>query len=111
MNAPKPDWTVLFAQALKDADGNKQVVAAQLGVSRTTVSLVAADKYPSNLDKFGARVIEVFDRFDCPHLEAPITGAACKAYALRPAPTSSAREARHWRACQACPKKPKEVEQ
>lgn len=111
MSAAKPDWTVLFAKALQDADGNKQVVADQLGFSRTTVSLVAAGKYSSNLDKFGARVVEVFDRFDCLHLESPITGADCKQYALRQAPTSSAREARHWRACQTCPKKPKEVDQ
>lgn len=104
--APLPQWRVLFNAALDAAGGNRQVVADQLDLSRTTVSLVAADKYPGRLDKFARRVLDTYDRYTCPHLGEPITGKDCKTFALRPVPTSSAREARHWRACQACPYKP-----
>lgn len=102
-------WRALFDAALADAKGNKAVVAEQLDVSRTMVSLVAANKYHARLDAFARRVVDTYGGFDCPHLAARITGNACKGYALRAAPTSSARDARHWLACQTCPHKPQEV--
>lgn len=104
--AEKPDWRVLFERAIEEKQGVLAEVAKELELSRTTVSLVANGKYHASLDKFAARVIEVYDAFGCPHLGSRVTGAQCKGYALRAAPTSSAREARHWRACQACPNKP-----
>jgi hypothetical protein len=103
------NWRPLFDAALDAAKGNKAVVAEQLDVSRTMVSLVANDKYHARLDAFAQRVIDTYGGFDCPHLGERITGNACKAYALRAAPTSSARDARHWLACQTCPHKPTEV--
>jgi hypothetical protein len=109
MSEVKPDWRALFDRAIEEKGGVLAEVAKELDLSRTTVSLVANNKYPGRLDNFAKRVIEVYDAFDCPHLGSRVTGAACSQYALRQAPTSSAREARHWRACQACPKKPKEV--
>ena len=102
-------WRPLFDAALAAADGNKAVVAEQLDVSRTMVSLVAAGKYHARLDAFARRVIDAYGGFSCPHLVQRISGNACKSYALRQAPTSSARDARHWRACQSCPHKPTEV--
>lgn len=104
MNPLETNWRALFDAAL--AAGSKQAVADEIGVSRTAVSLVAAGKYHGRLDKFAQRVIDTYDRYDCPHLGCGVTANACRAHALRPAPTSSAREARHWRACQACPLKP-----
>jgi hypothetical protein len=102
----KPIWRVLFCRAVAEAGGVLNIVADQMEVSRTLVSLVANDKYPASLDKFAAKVIETYDAFDCPHLDSRVTAAQCKQHALRPAPTSSARDARHWRACQTCPNKP-----
>lgn len=104
--ADTPYWRQLFERAIAEKDGVLAEVAKELDLSRTTVSLVANNKYHANLDKFAARVIEIYDAFPCPHLGSRVTGAQCKGYALRPAPTSSAREARHWRACQTCPNKP-----
>lgn len=106
--ADKPHWRQLFDQALSDANGNKKVVADQLGVSRTMVSLVVKGTYHGRMDKFERLVLDALDGFACPHLGSRVTANACRGYALREAPTSSAREARHWRACQACPHKPKE---
>lgn len=108
MNAviDKPLWRTLFDQALDEAKGNKAVVAGQLGVSRTMVSLVCAGKYHGRMDKFERLVLDAYDGFACPHLGSRVTANDCRTNALRPPPTSSAREARHWRACQACPNKP-----
>lgn len=103
------NWRALFDQALAAVDGNRAVVAEQLDLSRTIVSLVAANKYHARTDAFARRVVEVYGGFECPHLGTRISGVACKAYALRSAPTSSAREARHWLACQTCPHKPTEI--
>lgn len=102
----QPRWRLLFEQALKAAKGNRTVVAEQLDVSRTMVSLVAAGKYHGRLDGFAARVLDAYDGYQCPHQAARVTAKDCKSYALRQAPTSSAREARHWLACQSCPHKP-----
>jgi hypothetical protein len=103
------NWKALFDQALAAAGGSKSIVAEQLNVSRTMVSLVANDKYHGNMNAFARRVFEAYGGFDCPHLGTRITYAACKGHALGGAPTSSARDARHWRACQSCPHKPTEI--
>lgn len=104
-------WRALFDAALAAANGNKTLVAEQLHVSRTLVSLVAADKYHGSINAFAKRVIAAYDGFTCPHLGERVTPNDCRTYALRPAPTSSARDARHWRACQSCPHNPvKEID-
>lgn len=106
MNAiATPRWRELLDQA-KAAGENNRDIADRLDVSRTMVSLALADKYPSRIDAFARRVIDAYDLFPCPHLGERVTGNACKEYALRAAPTSSARDARHWLACQTCPHKP-----
>ncbi|MDP2808672.1 MAG: hypothetical protein Q8O34_00820 [Rhodocyclaceae bacterium] len=102
----KPDWRRLFCRAVAEAGGVLSIVADEMGVSRPLVSLVANGTYHASPGKFGRKVIETYDAFPCPHLSSRVTFAACKGHALRPAPTSSAREARHWRACQTCPHKP-----
>lgn len=106
--AEKPRWRVLFDQAVERAEGVYAVVADEMGISRTTVSLVHRDKYHASTDKFAQTVMDTYDAFPCDHLGERVTTNACRGFALRAAPTSSAREARHWRACQACPKRPNE---
>lgn len=84
-------------------------VAEQLEMSRTALSLVLNDKYPAKLDKIERKVREYFERFECPHLCEQISMAQCRSFCLRPVPVSSAREARHWRACQSCARKPADI--
>lgn len=95
-----PEWRRLLDRAI--AGSSKQAVADRLGVKRTTVSLVANDKYPARTDKFAARVMEVLGREHCPFLDAEISREQCREFHDRAAPTSSPREMRHWRACQGC---------
>lgn len=102
------DWKILLAQVI-DADPRGIAgVAEAIGLSRTTLSLVAADKYPARTDKVAAKIVAVYDRHDCPHLGESITRALCREHANRPAPTSSPRDMRFWRACQSCAHKTKE---
>lgn len=98
------DWLALLAQAVGAHPRGIAGAAAQLGVSRTAISLVLAGKYPARTDKIAAKVLDTFACVDCPHLGRAITQAECLAYARRPAPTNSPREMRHWRTCRGgCP--------
>lgn len=110
-NTPTADpaeviWRPLLNAALERLGGNKQAVAAELGCSRTTVSLVVAGKYHAPLHAFGQRVLDAYDRWVCPWLGEPLTRNECRGYAEREAPTNSPREVRHWRHCQTCQFRP-----
>ena len=102
----KPKWRVLLDEALARHGDNKQAVANELGVSRTAVSLVCADKYHGRMDKFEKLVMDTYSRVECPHDGERVSPAQCKDLAERAAPTSSPREMRLWRACQNCQHKP-----
>lgn len=94
-------WMQLLTQAVKAS--SKQQVALDLGVSRTTISLIMNGKYPASTTHIEKRVLDVYGRIACPHLGTDITQAQCIENRTRTAPTSSPREMKFWRACQACP--------
>lgn len=98
-------WTELFTAAV--ADTSAAEVARRLGVSRTAVSLIHNGKYPASTERFATRVLTVYGRVACPHLQAEIPFAECRAHHTREAPTSSPFAMRHWRACQGCPNRRK----
>ena len=93
-------WRSLLMAAV--AASSKAKVAAELGVSRTAVSLVVSDKYPADTRHIANRVLEVYGRIACPHLGTDISQAQCKSYHSSQPPTSSPRAMKHWRACQNC---------
>lgn len=103
--APRPAWLELLRAAV--AASSISAVAGQIGLSPTTVSLVLAGKYPARtLDGVAQKVRDALDHWRCPHLEIDLPGYRCVAWRTRPMPRSSARELRHWRACQTCPHNP-----
>ena len=91
---------------LLDGGMTRQAIADEIDYSRTAVSLYLDGKYGGDTKRIERAIFQRFNRFPCPHLKAEITQLDCAGYALRPCPTSNARDARHWRACQACPHKP-----
>lgn len=93
-------WLTLLRQAEKAT--NITQVAARLKVSRTTISLVLAGKYPANTDRIAARVMDVYGRISCPFLGSEIVQAECRTQRSSAVPTSSPRAMQHWRACQSC---------
>lgn len=96
-------WLTLLQEAV--AATNKKAVADEIGVSRTVVSLVMNGKYPAKTDKIAERVMAIYSRVECPHLQRSITKTQCASYHNANAPTSSPNAMRHWKACQSCPNK------
>jgi len=94
------DWLTLLRA--KVAASSNQAVADELAVSRTTISLVLADKYPAKTDKIAAKVTGLYARITCPHTGIEITHATCRTTATAGTPTSSPQAMRQWRACQSC---------
>jgi len=94
-------WLELLRKRVADSSMGK--VADELDLSRTAVSLVLAGKYPAKTDRIAGRVIDTYARIQCPFLEREISGAECRDFHTREAPTSSPFAMRHWRACQNCP--------
>jgi len=94
------DWLTLLRA--KVAASSNQAVADELAVSRTTISLVLADKYPAKTDKIAAKVTGLYARITCPHTGIEITHATCRTTSTAGTPTSSPQAMRQWRACQSC---------
>lgn len=97
----------MWLEHLKKAveSSSKAQVALELGVSRTTISLVMNGKYPASTDKIESLVMDLYSRVDCPHLGESIAITQCKRHSSENPPTSSPRAMRLWRACQSCPLK------
>lgn len=94
-------WLKLLTDAAEKS--SNQAVADELGVSRTTISLVMNGKYPASTEKIESLVMALYSRVDCPHLGESIPITQCKRHHNENAPTSSPRAMRLWRACQSCP--------
>lgn len=99
-----PDWKQLLFDAVQKS--SITAVALKLDVSRTTISLVLANKYPAKTDKIATLVLDVYARLTCPHTGVEISHAECRKQATSDVPTSSPQSMRHWRACQGCKFKP-----
>jgi hypothetical protein len=95
------DWLTIL-RAKVEASSN-QAVADELVVSRTTISLVLADKYPAKTDKIAAKVMDTYARVTCAHTGIEITHAECRTTSTANTPTSSPQAMRQWRTCQSCP--------
>lgn len=96
-------WMKLLIDAIQQSGrGGKAEVARKLGVSRPTISQICNGNYGAKTDRVAKKVLEIFGRINCPHLGTEITQEQCRNNHDRAAPTSSPREMKHWRACQAC---------
>jgi len=93
-------WLNMLKQAVERS--NKTAVALELGVSRTTISLVVDGKYPAKTDKIEALVLSTYGRVMCPFTCSEISLAECKKHHTSAVPTSSPRAMKHWRTCQGC---------
>jgi len=93
-------WLTMLKQAVERS--SKAAVAMELGVSRTTISLVVDGKYPAKTDKIEVLVLNTYGRVICPFSGDEITLAVCKKHHTSAVPTSSPRAMKHWRTCQGC---------
>ncbi len=93
------------------AASSKAQVARDLGLSRPTISQIVNGKYGASPERVAKRVIEIYGRIRCPHLEKEISQAECREYNSRQPPTNSPRAMKHWRACQNCMQRTMTVDQ
>lgn len=81
--------------------------AQRINMSRTAVSLVLANKYPSpTTNNVERRVMEVLGRIECVATGDTLTVEQCQGYYQRQAPTHNPRAMQHWQVCQRCPFNP-----
>ncbi|KTT63591.1 hypothetical protein NS383_18860 [Pseudomonas oryzihabitans] len=93
--------------ALEVQASDRTRAAARIGMSRTAVSLVLANKYSSpSTAGVERRVLDVLGRIDCIAVGETLTVEQCQSYRERPAPTHNPMQMQHWRACQHCPFNP-----
>ena len=104
MTPPNGDWMTLLRNAVNAT--SQTSVAQKLDVSRTTVSLVLAGKYPGKTNRVAARVLNVFGQVKCTHTAELVTQTVCLDFAARRAPLNNPLELSHWRCCQTCEHRP-----
>ncbi|MCC0190466.1 hypothetical protein, partial [Pseudomonas aeruginosa] len=78
-----------------------------IGMSRSTVSTILANRYPSpSTIRVERRVLAALSRIECPALGEAVTSVECSEYLQRPAPLNNPVAMRCWKACRACPRNP-----
>lgn len=85
------------------ARSNMAAAGKRIGMSRTTVSLVLSNRYPSpSTDGVERRVMDVLGRIECVAMDQVITAEQCQSYRKKPAPTHNPQAMQQWKACQHC---------
>lgn len=103
-----PQWVRLLASEV--ARSNRTLAGARIGMSRTAVSLVLVNRYPSpSTAGIERRVMATLGRLECPALESRITADQCQAFREKPAPTHNPQAMQKWKACQHCPHNPDRI--
>lgn len=102
-----PEWLIVLRDEAAKANRTKQAIADELGISRTAVSLLCADKYTAKMDKVARKiaplVIQLYaNRVWCPHQRASITGSACEDHRTAPMAMSDPTALKQWAACRSC---------
>ncbi|MBA4707741.1 XRE family transcriptional regulator [Aquitalea aquatica] len=94
------DWLEILRTAV--AQRGQKPVAAELGYSRTTISLVLAGKYAGKTDAVATKVLAVLATVTCPFNGQEMTMADCRAFSSSRAPTHHPLKLTHWRTCRKC---------
>lgn len=106
-------WFALLAQRCNGAGVLRKDVAAQLGISPVTLSMVLNGSGPygdgtAQTRSIAERVEHTFGRYVCPYLtgeagnEVCVTATECRGFAHREAPPATPRAMQHWQACRQC---------
>ncbi|MFN3879830.1 MAG: hypothetical protein ACK4L8_00185 [Nitrincola lacisaponensis] len=99
-----PDWIVALAAEVDSS--NRTAVAQRLGISRTSVSLVLVNKYPSSSTQgIEKRVMALLSSIQCPVM-GEISAEQCQTERKKPFVASNPTRIRLYRACSTCPHNP-----
>lgn len=103
---PEPPLFIRLLAA-EVAATNKTRASQRIGMSRTAVSLILANRYASpSTAGVERRVMETLGRIECVALDATVTTHQCQSYREKPAPTHNPQAMQYWRACQHCTQNP-----
>lgn len=80
-------------------------VAAELGYSGTTLSLIVHGKYAGKTDRVAAAVAARYETVACPYQGKTIPLHECRSTAQGKAPTHNPMKMQQWLACQKCAKR------
>ncbi len=101
-----------FIQLL-DAESSatdKTATAKRIGISRTAVSLLLCNKYPSpSLEKVEAKVMAALDNLHCPVL-GKLDHSECQKQRNMPFSSANPQRINLYRACLQCPNNPNRLE-
>lgn len=103
---PEPPLFVRLLAA-EVAVSNKTKASQRIGMSRTAVSLILANRYASpSTAGVERRVMETLGRIECVALDDVVNTDQCQSYREKPAPTHNPQAMQHWRVCQHCTHNP-----
>lgn len=105
-----PLFVTLLAREVEQS--SRTLAGVRIGMSRTAVSLILINRYPSpNTTGVERRVLEVLGRIDCVAISDVVTVDQCQSYREKPAPTHKPHAMQGWRMCQLCKHNPECGEQ
>ena len=100
-----PLWVQLLAAEV--ALSNRTQAGKRIGMSRSAVSLVLVNRYPSpSTAGIERRVLAKLGRLECPAKGEVVTVIQCQEFREKPAPTHNPMAMQPWRTCQRCPHHP-----
>ena len=96
-------WFALLKARI--AAASLRQVAAELGYSGTTLSLIVHGKYAGKTDRVAAAVAARYETVACPYQGKIIPLHECRSTAEGKAPTHNPMKMQQWLACQKCAKR------
>ncbi|MBD9499972.1 helix-turn-helix domain-containing protein [Pseudomonas sp. PDM17] len=100
-----PQWVCLLAAEVEQT--NRTRAGERIGMSRSAVSLVLSNRYPSpSTSAVERRVVAALGALDCPAQGEPISLIECQSYREKKAPTHNPQAMQQWKACQHCTNNP-----
>ena len=96
-------WFALLKARI--AAASLRQVAAELGYSGTTLSLIVHGKYAGKTDRVAAAVAARYETVACPYQGKTIPLHECRDTASGKAPTQNPIKMQQWLACQKCAKR------
>ncbi len=96
-------WFALLKARI--AAASLRQVAAELGYSGTTLSLIVHGKYAGKTDRVAAAVAARYETVACPYQGKTIPLHECRSTAEGKAPTHNPMKMQQWLACQKCAKR------
>ena len=96
-------WFALLKARI--AAASLRQVAAELGYSGTTLSLIVHGRYAGETDRVAAAVAARYETVACPYQGKTIPLHECRSTAQGKAPTHNPMKMQQWLACQKCAKR------